>query len=489
METKRDNIIDMLLSIEEWENFDFKRALIKPSRLLESVVAFANTEGGSIALGVEDPKKATGDDRLIGISEGKDNVSEFKKLIDKEITPFLQKKDFLEIDFEKKTKEKDKILLLRIYKSEDIHSLKNGDTFVRKGDQNVKIGNVEITRLKYEKGSISFENEPSGIRSLEDFDSKIYNEFKKDNNSQSENDFQFLKDNSLAIQRRDEFELTKGGVLLFDKNPTISLKGKFGIKISHYYGTEPNFSGEPNFVQKPFTIEGPLLTQIEKACQYFNDVVRKSPPKLKGSTFQPTMLIPPFAFQEAITNAVIHRNYSIQNDIQVRFFDDHIEIESPGSYPGYITPSNIRTERFARNPMIQRALNKFTESPNLDIGEGVDRMFQAMKDSNLYDPQYTPTDLKPNSVLLTLLNMQKISYWDTVSKYLDDNFKITNSEARAITGIKDTPNMSRILKAWVKQKLLFKVESKFKGGVYYRKYNSNEIVPFAKGYANGQEVS
>lgn len=62
---------------------------------------------------------------------------------------------------------------------------------------------------------------------------------------------------------------------------------------------------------------------------YFRSIVKSAPPKLKGATFNSSILIPERAFQEVVTNAVIHRNYAIQNDIQVRIFDDRIEVESP----------------------------------------------------------------------------------------------------------------------------------------------------------------
>lgn len=113
--------------------------------------------------------------------------------------------------------------------------------------------------------------------------------------------------------------------------------------------------------------------------EYFRRIVRSSPHKLSGVSFNPTLLISEWAFQEAVTNALIHRNYFVQDDIQVRFFDDRVEVESPGTYPGYITVENIRTERFARNPLILRTLNRFQTTPNLDISEGVDRKLQNGK--------------------------------------------------------------------------------------------------------------
>ena len=421
-------ILQLFLDTQEWQTFECKRAAVQPGRLLETVVAFANTDGGFLVVGLEDPRKAQGEKRPVGISERPDNVSEFLKLIEKEIEPPLRLWGKFDLEIINTQKNKDALLVVNIKKSNEVHSLKK-----------------------------------------DEINKELLNGYKKDTQSENEDDWQFLKDNGLAVKRNSGFELTKAGVLLFGKNPSVILKSKSGVKISHYYGTKPTYTGEPNFVRRPFTIEGPLIYQINESIKYFREAVKNAPPKLKGGSFRSSLLIPEWAFQEAVTNAVIHRNYFIQDDIQVRFFDDRVEFENPGTYPGHITVGNIRTERFSRNPIIQRTLNRFREAPNLDIGEGVDRMFKVMKEYKLYEPLYFPPSIRPNSVLLFLFNLQKTEYWDTVNKYLNEHYRITNSEARRITGVSDTLKMSRLLKSWVTKGLLEKMGVGFRGNVYYRK--------------------
>ena len=481
-------LTDLLLDTREWQTFDCKRALIKPTKIIETICAFANSDGGKLVVGLEDPDKALRKDRLIGISEAEDNVSEILNLINKEFDPPLQRVVTKFVNIKNTNGIQDKLLIITVGKSKDIHSLKKGDTFIRTGRQNHKIGAQEITRLRYEKGSLKYEGEVVKDVELEDLDLSLLEIYKKDTISKQADNKQFLKSNGLAFLRTGEWRLTNSAVLLFGDNPSILLKSKVGIKISHYYGKERNYSGEPNFVRRPFTIEGPLLYQIQKAMDYFRGVVSNSPPKLVGASFLPSLLIPEWAFQEAITNAVIHRNYYIQDDIHVRIFDDRIEIESPGTYPGFITPNNIRQERFARNPIVQRILNRFQAAPNLDIGEGVDRIFQVMRENNLYEPIYAPTSKRPNSVLLTLFNLQKIDYWDTVSNYLDINYQINNQVARKITNIADSSKVSRMLSSWSSKGLIEKVETGYRGNTFYKKPGiempDDEDGPFAGGDAN-----
>lgn len=464
---RNDKVVELIINSEEWDELECKRADVKPSRLLETIDAFANTSGGVIVIGIEDAKRATGKDRLYGVSENLDNVSDIQNLAKKNLTPPVDIV-FETYDITNRHSQSDKILIITIPKSNDIHSV-GSDTYVRSGSHNNKIGSLEIIRLKYEKGSLKYEKESSDVSSLDDVDKRMIDQFMRDIGSETDDVWQCLKDNGLAVKAGEELQLTRGGVLIFSKNPTIALASKSGIKISRYYGRNQIASGTPNLVSKPFTIEGPLLDQISEAVSYFRTVVKQSPPKLVGSTFRPSILIPEWAFQEAITNAVIHRNYAIEDDIHVRFFDDRIEIESPGTYPGHMTPDNIRVERYARNPLLLRALNRFQDSPNLDIGEGVDRMFAVMKESNLYEPIYTPAATRPNSVLVILLNQQRVGAWDIVSNYLEKEYVVSNGKAREITGVADTVRMSRMLKSWVNSGLLESISNGAKKSTLYKK--------------------
>jgi ATP-dependent DNA helicase RecG len=72
---------------------------------------------------------------------------------------------------------------------------------------------------------------------------------------------------------------------------------------------------------------------------------------------------PPEAIWEIITNAVIHRDYSISDNILINVYNNRIEVISPGKLPGYVTPKNILEARFSRNPRIVRTLNRYRDPP------------------------------------------------------------------------------------------------------------------------------
>ena len=436
---------------------------------LEIIVAFANAEGGTLVLGMDDPNKVNRKDRLVGVLEKPDNIDELINLIPKEITPPLPKIHHEEVPIKNIQGQEDKLFVLKVEQSAEVHSLRRGDTFLRRGASSRKLTAQEIIRLKYAKGSAHFESEPVEGVSWDDLDNDLVVKFQQANHSMNSNRQQFFKDNGLVVTHNEKIVLNRAAVLLFAKNPSVVLGSKCGIKVAHYVGTVPNYSGEPNFLRRPFTIEGALVRQIHEALKYLETWL-VNPPKLKGASFRNSVRYPSWVLQEAIANAVIHRDYSIQDDIQIRIFDDRIEVESPGILPGQVTIVNIRHERFARNPVILRTLNRFgDDAPNLDIGEGVDRMFNMMKEANLYDPVYLSAQEGQNSVAVVLFNFERVGYWDAVSRYLDEHLKISNSEVRKITGIKDTIKASRLLKQWTKQNFLEESEGTGKKMKYYYK--------------------
>ena len=98
-------------------------------------------------------------------------------------------------------------------------------------------------------------------------------------------------------------------------------------------------------------------------------------------------------------NAVVHRSYSVSGDhVRVEIFDDRVEVESPGRFPGIANSSDpLHLTRFARNPRIARVCADLAFGQ--ELGEGIRRMFEEMRLAGLADPEYVQTS---GSVRLTL---------------------------------------------------------------------------------------
>ena len=118
------------------------------------------------------------------------------------------------------------------------------------------------------------------------------------------------------------------------------------------------------------------------------------------STFESHPEYPTFAWQEAIVNALTHRAYNISGQrIEVRLFDNRMEIESPGRLPGMVRVENMRNIHFLRNPRIARVMNDFGFVQ--ELGEGVDRMYEEMELFGLPEPKFQE---KEGSLLVVLEN-------------------------------------------------------------------------------------
>ena len=105
--------------------------------------------------------------------------------------------------------------------------------------------------------------------------------------------------------------------------------------------------------------------------------------------------------KELIVNAVTHRAYSITGtDIQIKMFDDHIVVESPGRLPGLVRADNIRFTHFSRNPKIAEFLKnyKFVK----EFGEGVNRMCNELEQVGLKDPVYHTNAFMLQAVIYNL---------------------------------------------------------------------------------------
>lgn len=119
----------------------------------------------------------------------------------------------------------------------------------------------------------------------------------------------------------------------------------------------------------------------------------------RTGTFDDIALVPQDAWLEGVVNAAVHRSYSYAGDhIHVDLFDDRIEIESPGRFPGLVDLERPeRMTRFARNPRIARVCADLRIGQ--EFGEGIRRMFDEMRSAGLTDPLYNQSS---GSVRLTL---------------------------------------------------------------------------------------
>lgn len=425
--TLTEKEIVALFAIEENHFNDFKAKDIEGKKLSRTISAFANSSGGDIYLGIREEN-----DTKNKHWEGFNTIEEANGFIQM-ITDLLVMTSNYEIIFLKHPVLFTYILQITIFKTQAIiYSTDRKTPYVRKGAQNLPCNTIEkIKRLELDKGISSFENEMVVESELGDVDdSKIWKEFKNsivpDTNTEI-----WLKKQRLYVEQK----LTVAGLLLFADEPQICLPKRSSIKIFRY-----QTSGEAErdtLVEIPITIEGCAYCQIYEAVRKTKEIIESI--RKFGKEFE-TIEYPEETLHEIITNAVLHRDYSIATDIQIRIFDNRVEVESPGKLPGYVTVDNILSAQSARNPKIVRLINKFPEAPNKDVGEGLNTAFEAMAKLRLKEPVIVE---KENSVLVVIKHEKLASPEEIVVDYLMKNESITNRIGRSITGIKSENSMKR----------------------------------------------
>jgi ATP-dependent DNA helicase RecG len=241
---------------------------------------------------------------------------------------------------------------------------------------------------------------------------------------------------------------------LFSDEPQTALAKRSAIKI-YQYKTKGDEGSRETLAFDPITIEGCIYDQIKEAVKKTKEVVEKM--KRLGEGGLEGVSYPDETLHEIMTNAVLHRDYSIASDVHVRVYDNRIEIESPGRLPGHITLDNILSEQSARNPKIVRLINKFPDPPNKDVGEGLNTAFEAMKRLRLKEPVI---EQREHSVVVNIRHQPLASAQDTVMEYLKQNDEITNMIARDLTGIRSENSMKNVFLALKEREMIEPVPGK-----------------------------
>ena len=255
----------------------------------------------------------------------------------------------------------------------------DGVPYVRRGAQNLAVNTAEGLRvLELNKGLVSFENETVGSPASAITDSDIARHFAEHVVPRSEPE-KWLRKQQLIVGDKP----TVAGVVLFADIPQAILPKRCGIKIYRYKSSKAEGTRD-TLVDLPMTVEGCAYDAIRDAVTATQEIINQL--QVLGPEGLIPVVYPPEAVHEVITNAVLHRDYGVADDVHIRIFDNRIEVESPGRLPGHVTVKNILDERFARNGNIVRVINKFPDPPNKDVGEGLNTAFDAMRKLKLKDP-------------------------------------------------------------------------------------------------------
>lgn len=451
-----DGEVGRLLALEEGPYLDVKHNDIAPAKLSKAVSAFANSSGGELFIGIGETDSEGNKNRTWYGFDDIEAANPIFQVLEK-MNPIggHYRAAFLQANGHS-----GKVLHLIVFKTKDILRATDGIPYIRRGAQNLGIeGKDGLRRLELDKGIVSFEDNTLNINPTDITNSKTVLTFIIDVVPSAEPEAWLTKQNLL-----DNNKPTVAGVLLFSDEPQAALPKRSAIKI-YRYRTKDDEGSRETLAFDPITIEGCVYDQIRNAVSETKKIIEDIS-KLTEKGLE-KVKYPDETLHEIITNAVLHRDYSIPADVQVRIYDNRVEVESPGRLPGHITTANILNEQSARNPKVIRLINKFPDPPNKDVGEGLNTAFEAMKKSRLKEPE---VEERENSVIVHIRHTPLASAHDVVMSYLDSHDEITNRIARELTGIGSENSVKQVFLDLKNRKLLEPVPGKKGNASAWRKH-------------------
>ncbi|MDY0206402.1 MAG: helix-turn-helix domain-containing protein [Pseudomonas sp.] len=362
-------LIERLIILPESKVLEFKQDLSSPKNVLKTLVAFANSAGGQIIIGVDDNKG------VLGVEDPLAEEERICNLIGDSISPRLVPNIEL-MSHDNKT-----LLVIEVFPSSNRPHYLNQlgpehGVYVRLGSSNRQAGPDLTAELKRSTCGEVFDEQPMLDLSIEDLDqAKMHDLFGPIKELNEKNLL------TLKLLRKEQGRLvpTRGAILLFGNNkeryfPDAWVQcGRFrGTTKVDIFDQAEIYSSLPESV---YAIEAFLQKHAFKSAQ-FGAMQRKD-----------VWSIPLTILREALVNALVHSDYSQRGTpIRIAFFDDRIDIESPGMLlPGMTIEDMKSGVSKIRNPVIARVFRELRLIEQW--GSGIKRIFTEAEVLGLPEPE------------------------------------------------------------------------------------------------------
>ena len=457
-----------------------------PAIIAENLVAFANTEGGTIVVGVD------ADGAPAGECPARDDIERSLNLADDLYNPPVVIDGCDEIQLKISGAQKLRpatesgngretpagaakqipAFMIRVPRSTELHALADGRVLIRSGELNRPLGGQEILRLASAKNTGDFETEAVPGASIDDFSREMIDEYLEKRAERTKRVYSGEINRLLAETGAitADGKPTVCGLLLFSDYPQRWLP-QSSVVFARFVGTTPRGEqGLAGYTRRE-EITGSVPRLIEATWNLIWSEMAISA-VVKGLEREETFEYPQFAVREALVNAICHRDYRLRGRrIEVRMFSDRLEVISPGGLPGFITVENIKDEHFSRNPRLVGGL--FHWGYIEELGLGIDRMMEVMEQAGHSPPRF---DARPYSFAVALHNERirpKVPEWarDTnhrqarALQYIRDKGSITNREYRSLIHSVSAETLRLDLADLVEKGILNKVGAN--KGTYY----------------------
>ncbi len=369
---------------KEGQTFDCKSIQIDPKALAIPIVAMANADGGTLAIGISDKTR-----KIEGINQYTEKLNELL------LVPFSLCIPSIPVtcrymDCTDKDGNTNRILLMDIPASQNLHTNQLDEAYIRVGDKSRKLAFEERIQLMYDKGERYYEDTAVYGATIDDVDMNAVTEY-ANMVGYSKTPQEYLRENNhfVTTNNKGEDVVSVACILLFGKNPQ-NFFPRARTRFIRYRGIDEKVGAEMNVI-KDVTFEGTILNQVKKTIDYLETQVAEHTFLGQHAQFVTIRDYPKFVIQEMTVNACCHRAYNIKGtEIQIKMFDDRLVFESPGKLPGQVKPANIRYTHFSRNPKIAAFLKAYHFVK--EFGEGIDRICREQEANGANDPMFNNND-------------------------------------------------------------------------------------------------
>jgi predicted HTH transcriptional regulator len=330
--------IKEIISTGESSIVQFKEKFNSADALASEICAFANTKGGKIIVGVKD----TGDIRGLTPLE----ISKLNQMI----SNCCSQKIYPTISVETENIKVDNKVLIVI--------------------------NVPLGPNKFYMANGRDDQQPIQGTNMNDLDPWMLKAFleKKTGNEKeeiTEEDEKSLENMKILNDGR----CTLAGLLLLGKR-SYPLFSQYQITAVSWYGNDPGVKD----YRESEDIKGNVLILYEETLAFIKRQLRRLQMGQHVNSIG-KLEIPSIALEEALINAIVHRNYYIQSNIRIFVFDNRVEIINPGTLPNTLTVESIKSGvHISRNPILLSHIKDIEGIPYRGTGMGVKRIIKACKE-------------------------------------------------------------------------------------------------------------
>lgn len=342
--------------------------------IAETVAAFANADGGTLLLGVED------DGTPSGHAYPEETVAGLLAVPERRLQPAVPCRT------QRMTLDSSEVIIFQVPLAPEAVMIHGNGFPYRVGDRIIREPQETINTRKEAYRRVGYERRIRPEATLDDIDTDLASRFFSRAMYRRRSIEDILIQYGLIHPRPGGPALTNACLLLFGKAPLARWHPRAGIRFFRVAGRDRRHGRERNVTQLS-RIDLPLAQAIVEAHRLAREQIRRSE-RLHDLFFREMPEYPEFAWQEAIVNAFAHRDYEEQGrEIEVWFYDDRMEVCSPGELVPPVTLDLLRARRAihaSRNPLIVRVLAE--AGLMREEGEGIPRMFEEMEASFLKVP-------------------------------------------------------------------------------------------------------